>query len=194
MSFSFNEGWDEVEEAWGWMGKRDDDDEDNDNKQRRTFLIFIVGVGIIIGSLALVALYFLTIWLWSLITYLWGGATQFFAGFPGVVAGILVILLVAFGLFELRKHAHLYYGILEICFALTTSSKAVFDLLNENSDTKHWIVVGGAVYLFVRGMDNIWESVRSKPLTREQKRQILVALKKWARQKDKDKSVPDEKH
>jgi hypothetical protein len=167
----------------GW-GNGDDADEDQESRPRYHHLLLIVAGGIVVGSLAIVALYFLAIWLWSLLSYAWKGASEFLAGFPGVVGGVLVILLVAFGLFELRKRARLYYGILEICFALTSSGMAAHDLLKEGSDAKHWIVVGGAIYLFVRGMDNIAEATRPRSLTPEQKRWVVRKLKKWVKREE----------
>jgi hypothetical protein len=150
-------------------------------KQQKQAFVFMVVAGIIVASLGIVAAYFLITWIWGITNYLWVGAIQFLTGFPGVVVGVLIIIGVAFGLFELRKRQRLYYGILEISFALCTSGKAVYDLLTESNDTKHWIVVGAAVYLFVRGMDNISEMRRSRSLPTEQEREALQGLKKFVK-------------
>src|SRR2546423_8772648 len=66
---------------------------------------------------------------------------------------IITVLLVALalGLFWLREKRRLLYGMIELCFGISS----IWDAVGQaRLDHAKWAVVAGAIYLVVRGLDN----------------------------------------
>jgi hypothetical protein len=82
-----------------------------------------------------------------------------FSGWPGRLFLTANALFVAFLLFYIREHNRSLYALMELTFALISMWYAVSTI---TKDPKQWPVVIGAMYLFVRGLDNLLEGYKRR--------------------------------
>jgi len=81
------------------------------------------------------------------------------------IIGVIIVFIVGFGLYHFKRWSKLVYGIVEVAFALFAGWQGI-----TKTSASGWgevITVVAAVYLVVRGMDNIYTSIDERRLQKE---------------------------
>jgi hypothetical protein len=91
---------------------------------------------------------------------------------------VLVMTVTAFGigvvLYQLRTYGRMIYGYIELGFAIGALTVTSYQLVTQLTSTEtvfsdKWVAFAGAVYLIVRGCDNIVEGHKQLALTASRK-------------------------
>jgi hypothetical protein len=80
--------------------------------------------------------------------------------FPAQLLVSLLLLAIGIGLFWLREKRRIVYGLMETCFAIVPVHQAVGVAIGNR---EQWAIVVTALYVLVRGLDNIKTGYTSYP-------------------------------